>query len=179
SIQQIQTDNEIIKKDLNDKEKQLSSNYEKIIQELKESYQNDQKETEQQKQSIHVNSLSSYTSSTPTVNFQPFRSSSKLINTIYAHTRIVNSIDCSTFDDDQFICSGSDDTTVRIWIVNINRQIRFNGHSDRVSCVKFSQYHYHYHRRNVICSSSRDKTIRFWHIKDNQQFQTFNGHTDH
>ncbi|ETO01139.1 hypothetical protein RFI_36301 [Reticulomyxa filosa] len=49
SIQQIQTDNEIIKKNLNDKEKQLSSNYEKIIKELKESYQNDQKEIEQQK----------------------------------------------------------------------------------------------------------------------------------
>ncbi|ETN98503.1 WD-40 repeat-containing protein [Reticulomyxa filosa] len=52
-----------------------------------------------------------------------------------------------------------------------NKQIQsFNGHSYAVYCVKFSQYHYHNNRQNVIFSSSFDNTIRFWDFKHNQQF---------
>ncbi|ETO09928.1 WD-40 repeat protein, partial [Reticulomyxa filosa] len=107
-----------------------------------------------------------------------FLSSSKLLNTFNGHTRMVWSIDYSTFGDDQFICSGSGDNTVRVWDVNTNQQIQsFDGHSKAVGCVKFSQYHHHYHRRNAICSSSDDNTIRFWDIKNNQQLKIFNEHT--
>ncbi|ETO09007.1 hypothetical protein RFI_28380, partial [Reticulomyxa filosa] len=81
--------------------------------------------------------------------FDTFRSSAKLINTFTGHTSSVYSIDCSTFDDCQFICSGSDDNTVRVWDIDNNKQIQsFNGHSDSVNCVKFSSYHYHNHRQN-------------------------------
>ncbi|ETO36612.1 hypothetical protein RFI_00450, partial [Reticulomyxa filosa] len=69
------------------------------------------------------------------------------------------SIDYSTFDDCQFICSGSNDKTFLYF-------------------VKFSSYHYHNHRQNVICSSSINDTIRFWDFKHNNQLQIFNGHTD-
>ncbi|ETO23357.1 WD-40 repeat protein [Reticulomyxa filosa] len=111
--------------------------------------------------------------------FDVFRSSSKLLKTFNEHTSFVNSIDCSTFDDCQFICSGSNDHKVRVWDLEANKSIQStNGHSNQVYCVKFSPYHNHNNRRNVICSSSLDKTIRFWDIKDNQQFQIFNGHTD-
>ncbi|ETO13410.1 WD-40 repeat protein [Reticulomyxa filosa] len=49
------------------------------------------------------------------------------------------SVDYSTFDDCQFICSGSDDKTVRVWDVDNNKQIQsFNGHSSFINCVKFS-----------------------------------------
>ncbi|ETO35549.1 G-protein beta WD-40 repeats containing protein [Reticulomyxa filosa] len=110
---------------------------------------------------------------------ESFCSKSKLIKTFIGHIRFVNSIDCSTFDNCQCICSGSYDKTVRVWNIETNEQIQlFNGHSSYVYCVKFSSYHYHNNRRNVICSSSADKTIRFWDIKDNQQFQIFNGHTN-
>ncbi|ETN99626.1 Serine/Threonine protein kinase, partial [Reticulomyxa filosa] len=110
--------------------------------------------------------------------FDTYRSSSKLINTFTAHTNSVNSIDYSTFDDCQFICSGSSDKTVRVWDVDNNKQAQsFNGHSDIVYCAKFSLYHYHNHHQNVICSSSADKTIRFWDFKHNNQLQIFNGHT--
>ncbi|ETO09475.1 hypothetical protein RFI_27902, partial [Reticulomyxa filosa] len=110
--------------------------------------------------------------------FDTFRSSSKLINTFTGHTNFVNSIDHSTFDNCQFICSGSSDNTVRVWDVDSNEQLQsFNGHSDFVRCVKFSSYYYHNHRLNVICSSSNDKTIHFWDFKNNEQLQTFNGHT--
>ncbi|ETO08062.1 hypothetical protein RFI_29328, partial [Reticulomyxa filosa] len=63
--------------------------------------------------------------------FDIFRSSSKLINTFTGHTNYVWSIDYSTFDDYQFICSGSEDNTVRVWDVDNNKQIQlFNGHSN-------------------------------------------------
>ncbi|ETO36950.1 WD-40 repeat protein, partial [Reticulomyxa filosa] len=102
-----------------------------------------------------------------------------LINTFTGHTNWVNSIDYSTFDDCQFICSGSDNKTIRVWDVDNNKQIQsFNGHSFRVNCVKFSPYHYHNHRQHVICSSSFARTIRFWDFKHNKQLQIFNGHTN-
>ncbi|ETO20610.1 G-protein beta WD-40 repeats containing protein [Reticulomyxa filosa] len=111
--------------------------------------------------------------------FDTFRSSSKLINTFSGHTSIVRSIDYSIFDDCQFICSGSNDKTVRVWDVDNNKQIQsFNGHSSCVYCVKFSSYYYHNHRQNIICSSSGDKTICFWDFKNNKQLQIFNEHTD-
>ncbi|ETO13239.1 mycorrhiza-induced NACHT/WD-repeat protein [Reticulomyxa filosa] len=106
-----------------------------------------------------------------------FCSSSKLLNTFIGHTSAVWSIDYSTFGDDQFICSGSTDETVRVWDVNNNKQIQlFNKHSNIVLCVKFSQYHYYNNHHNVICSSSKDKTIHFWDFKHNKQLQVFNGH---
>ncbi|ETO04354.1 WD-40 repeat protein [Reticulomyxa filosa] len=110
--------------------------------------------------------------------FDTFRSSSKLINTFTGHTSIVWSIDYSTFDGRQFIFSGSNDQTVRVWDVDNNKKIQsFNGHAGHVNCVKFSSYHYHNSRQNVIFSSSDDNTIRFWDFKHNKELQIFNGHT--
>ncbi|ETO21946.1 hypothetical protein RFI_15259 [Reticulomyxa filosa] len=104
----------------------------------------------------------------------------KLIINYVMHKDYVWSIDYSTFDDRQLICSGSSDKTVRVWDVETNKQIRlFNQHSSYVYCAKFSPYHYHKHHRNVICSSSWDKTIRLWDFKRNQQLKIFNGHTSY
>ncbi|ETO06800.1 WD-40 repeat protein [Reticulomyxa filosa] len=105
-----------------------------------------------------------------------FCSTSKLLKTFIGHSSYVWSIDYSKLDYGQFICSGSDDGTVRVWDTKNNKHIKlFGGHSNQFYCVKFSTYYNHH--RNVICSSSYDKTIRFWDIKDNQQ-QICNGHTD-
>ncbi|ETO33758.1 WD-40 repeat-containing protein, partial [Reticulomyxa filosa] len=110
----------------------------------------------------------------------PFCSTSKLLKTFIGHTSYVWSIDCSIFDYDKFICSGSDDCTVRVWDIETNKQINlFDEHSNHVYCVKFSTYHYYNNNdHNVICFSSYDNTIRFWDYKNNQQLQIFNEHTN-
>ncbi|ETO05662.1 G-protein beta WD-40 repeats containing protein [Reticulomyxa filosa] len=101
-----------------------------------------------------------------------------LLITFTGHTGHVYSIDYSTFTGNQFLCSGASDGTVRIWDIDIDKQIQsFNAYSGCVLCVKFSPYHYHNHRRHVICSSSHNKIIRFWDIKHNQQFKLFNKHS--
>ncbi|ETO33512.1 WD-40 repeat protein [Reticulomyxa filosa] len=111
--------------------------------------------------------------------FEIFYSSSKLLKTFTGHKSWVNSIDYSTLDGNQFICSGSGDNTIRIWDVDTGQQIRsLNGHSCSVLCAKFSPYHYYNNRRSVICSSSHDSTICFWDIKENQQLPVFNEHND-
>ncbi|ETO15560.1 G-protein beta WD-40 repeats containing protein [Reticulomyxa filosa] len=108
--------------------------------------------------------------------FDAFQSSSKLLKTFTGHTNTVWSIDYATFDDGQFICSGSSDNTVCVWDIESNKQIRqFNEYSGGVYCVKFSQYHYHNKHRNVICSSSGN-TVYFWDIKDSRQLQIFDEH---
>ncbi|ETO13475.1 G-protein beta WD-40 repeats containing protein [Reticulomyxa filosa] len=156
-IQQIQTNIETIKKDFHDKEKQLSSHYEKTNKGFEEKYSkltqdyqsvvkklNEKNGTKEQKKQIDKDNFS-------------FLTLTKLLNTFNGHT---------------------DRVTIRVWDVDNNKQIQlFNGHAGEVYCVKFSQYHYQNHRCNIICSSSFDKTIRFWDIKNNQQLQIFKGHT--
>ncbi|ETO14623.1 WD repeat-containing protein [Reticulomyxa filosa] len=111
--------------------------------------------------------------------FDTFQASSKLINSFIGHPSCVYSIDYSTFDDCQFICSGSNDKTVSVWDIDNNKQIQsFNGHFRSVTCVKFSSYHYRNHHQNVIFSSSHDKNIRSWDFKHNKPLQILNGHTD-
>ncbi|ETO31965.1 WD-40 repeat protein [Reticulomyxa filosa] len=109
--------------------------------------------------------------------FEVFRSLSKLLKTFSGHTKTVWSIDYLILDDCQLLCSGSEDKIICVWDIETNKQIQsFNGHSDWVCCVKFSQYYHHNNHRSVVCSSSVDKTIRFWDIKHNRQLQVFNGH---
>ncbi|ETO08155.1 WD-40 repeat protein [Reticulomyxa filosa] len=115
------------------------------------------------------------TQTTTVFMLDTFSSSSKLLKTFTGHSARVYSIDCTTFDNMHFLCSGSTDNTVRVWDIENNKQIQsFNGHEDCTYCVKFSPYHHYNHSRNVICFSSDDKTIRFWHIKDNQQLKIYN-----
>ncbi|ETO20949.1 F-box and wd40 domain protein, partial [Reticulomyxa filosa] len=104
-----------------------------------------------------------------------FRSSCKLLQSLIGHTSNVWNIDYLTFNNDQLLCSGSSDKTIRVWNIKDNKQIQsFNGHTSHVYCAKFSPYHYYNNHRNVICSSSYDTTIRFWDIKNNKQFEILN-----
>ncbi|ETO09730.1 hypothetical protein RFI_27647 [Reticulomyxa filosa] len=88
-------------------------------------------------------------------------------------------IDYTTFDDNQFICSGSSDETIRVWNINNNKKGQLlKGHFFAVYCVKFSPYHFHNNNRNVICSSSQDRTICFWDVKSKKQLKILYEHKD-
>ncbi|ETO15240.1 hypothetical protein RFI_22124, partial [Reticulomyxa filosa] len=177
------SDIETIKKDFNHQQEQLKTTVKSLEEKnskLKRKYQRlkaklcDQEKIEKKEE--HQNNIG--ISSSSNINFDQFCSSSKLLKTFNGHTGHVLSIDYSTFDDNQFLCSGSSDKTIRVWDIKTNKQIQlFNEYSDFVYCVKFSPYHYHNHRQNVICSSSFDKTIRFWDFKHNKQLQIFNEHS--
>ncbi|ETO33304.1 hypothetical protein RFI_03802, partial [Reticulomyxa filosa] len=109
-------------------------------------------------------------------------------NTLIGHTGTVWGIDYGIFDDGKrFICSGSNDKTIRVWEADTTKQVGIaKMHSKDVYCVKFSSYHYHHKNcHSVICSASDDTTIRFWDFKTNKEIQTSkkkwahpNGHTD-
>ncbi|ETN97555.1 WD-40 repeat-containing protein [Reticulomyxa filosa] len=102
-----------------------------------------------------------------------FCSSSKLLKTFTGHTDSVYSIDYSTFDGKQLLCSASCDNTIRVWDVDTNKQVQIlNEDLLAVSCVKFSQYYHYNYGRHIICSVCGED-IRFWDIKDNRQFQIF------
>ncbi|ETO00844.1 WD-40 repeat-containing protein, partial [Reticulomyxa filosa] len=136
-----------MERDFNDKQKKLQSQYEQSIAlledknlQLTQDFQTlskkpsdqDKEEKDEQKQPKNQDDSSSVMSSGTNhiPNFDSFCSSSKLLKTFTGHTDIVWSIDYSTFDDGQFICSGSSDKTVRVWDVDNNKQIQsFNEHS--------------------------------------------------
>ncbi|ETO04890.1 hypothetical protein RFI_32508, partial [Reticulomyxa filosa] len=62
--------------------------------------------------------------------FDAFCSLSKLLNKFIGHTNSVWSIDYLTFDDCQFICSGSHDGTICVWDIETTKQVQlFNEHS--------------------------------------------------
>ncbi|ETO35955.1 hypothetical protein RFI_01108 [Reticulomyxa filosa] len=108
-----------------------------------------------------------------------FISTSKLLKTFIGHAGVVCSIDYSTLDGDQLICSVSHDKTVRVWDFDNNKQIQsFTEHSNYVFCAKFSPYHYYNYHQNVICSLSFDKTIRLWDAETSKLLHFFNGHED-
>ncbi|ETO00814.1 WD-repeat protein, partial [Reticulomyxa filosa] len=117
-ISKINNDNQILKQ-------QLDNILTEIKQLKKESQFNNNQihHTDEDKKENDSNPPSKF-------DFDLFRSSSKLINTLTGHTDWVRSIDYSTFDDCQFICSGSEDKTIRVWNVDNNKQIQsFDGHS--------------------------------------------------
>ncbi|ETN97259.1 WD-40 repeat protein, partial [Reticulomyxa filosa] len=165
-----------MKKDFIEKEKYYNQ-FIKLLQEKNDQLSN----KEERKDNDNISSCNVKHSST--FSFDLFCSSSKLLTTFSGHINPVWSIDYSTCDDGQYLCSGSLDRTVRVWDVETTKQIQlFKGHSSDVYCVKFSSYYHHFHglnhRRPTICSSSCDKTIRFWDFETSKEFQVLNGHTE-
>jgi WD40 repeat protein len=75
--------------------------------------------------------------------------------------------------DGQFIVSGSNDKTVRLWDLNGNQIGQpFIGHNWWVRSVAFSP------DGQFIVSGSNDETVRLWDLNGNQIGQPFIGHKD-
>ncbi|ETO04570.1 WD-40 repeat protein, partial [Reticulomyxa filosa] len=127
------------------------------------------------------------------IQFLPFRNTGSAPSSI--------STACSNL-----ICSGSGDSTIRLWDVRTGKQTHiFKGHTGLVNCVQFSPFlNFDENRKSdrnrsrsmfgflnpstikssnssgngyVICSGSYDKTIRFWDTRTTKQLHVLNGHT--
>ncbi|ETO05120.1 hypothetical protein RFI_32276 [Reticulomyxa filosa] len=127
-----------------------------------------------------------------------FCSSAKLLKGFREHTHWVNSIDYSAYSDDQLICSGSIDKTVRVWDMETKKKFnysmdiqvmydqtirfwdikngqqleKFNVHTDGISGIEFSPFD----GGRYLCSGSWDKTICLWDIETFKSLHVFNGH---
>jgi WD40 repeat protein len=75
----------------------------------------------------------------------------------WGHTRAIKSVDFS--HSGEFIVSGSEDKTIKLWEVSSGRELRtFNGHQSIVNDVLFTP------DDKQLISASRDRRIYFWDV---------------
>ncbi|GIY32726.1 transducin beta-like protein 3 [Caerostris extrusa] len=87
--------------------------------------------------------------------------------TVKAHDKLINSIDIS--ENDQYIASGSQDHTVKIWNSSeLSLLGTLRGHKKGVWCVKFSPVD--------LAVATSAETIRIWSLLDYSCLKVFDGH---
>ncbi|KAG2388539.1 hypothetical protein C9374_000703 [Naegleria lovaniensis] len=75
--------------------------------------------------------------------------------------------------DSQYLCSASDDKTIRIWSAEDGELLKtLQGHNQFAYCVAFSP------RGNVIASGSFDETVRMWDVRTGNCLRTLPAHSD-
>jgi WD40 repeat protein len=85
------------------------------------------------------------------------------------HTGAINSIAFSP--DGQFLISGSEDNTIRLWDLKSGEWKRiFKGHGEAVSSVLFSA------DGKTIFSGSHDRTAKLWNLENGELIRTYEGH---
>ena len=95
--------------------------------------------------------------------------------TLYGHTGEINSVEFSR--DGQYIVTGSDDRSVRIWDTQTYSQVgdALTGHTDAVKSACFSP------DGTLVVSASRDGTVCIWNAQSQaheQVGESFTGHPD-
>ncbi|ETO19563.1 WD-40 repeat protein, partial [Reticulomyxa filosa] len=156
-------DMELMKKDMMEKEKHMLEQQQIVTHLLEEKDDKKILESDNKSQQSF------------TLDFELLCSS----QTLLGHTECVNSIDYLIFENEQLLCSGSNDETIGIWDIVSSQQIKvFKGHTDYVNCVKFSPYHHHNHCLSIVFSASNDATIRFWSVETGEQVGLLDAHTD-
>ena len=93
---------------------------------------------------------------------------------VVGHTRVINSL---AFKPNSYLlASASDDTTVRLWDVGDNTNLRhvrtLRGHTDRVNSVAWSP------DGRTLASGSHDGTVRLWNPNNGINFAVLRGHTE-
>jgi len=86
----------------------------------------------------------------------------KLINTLKGHTGCINSLTGFTHFDNNYLISGSSDSTVRIWNQTSNESIYQleTEHKDSIQAIAYSD------RYRYLAIGSRDKSLTLWEKSD-------------
>jgi COMPASS component SWD3 len=81
--------------------------------------------------------------------------------------------DCAWSSSSQYICSASDDQTIRVWDV-VDRQCLkvLTGHTSYVFNCSFNP------QSNLIVSGSFDETVRIWDVKTGKCLRVLPAHSD-
>lgn len=89
------------------------------------------------------------------------------------HTKDVLSVAFSV--DNRQIVSGSRDKTIKLWntLAECKYTIQDDGHSDWVSCVRFSPNH----ANPIIVSAGWDRTVKVWHLTNCKLKINHHGHS--
>ncbi|TVP66226.1 MAG: hypothetical protein EA343_01745, partial [Nodularia sp. (in: Bacteria)] len=97
-------------------------------------------------------------------------STGKLIRTLTGHSSYIRSVAFSS--DGQFLASGSEDETIKLWNVTTGTEIcTLTGHSDSVYSIIFSS------DGQFLASSSEDETIKLWNVATGKEISTLCGHS--
>jgi predicted NACHT family NTPase len=92
------------------------------------------------------------------------------VSTLSGHTDWVRSVAFNP--NGQFLVSGSDDKTIKLWEVASGREARtLSGHTDWVNSVAFNP------NGQFLISGSDDKTIKLWEVASGREVRTLTGHT--
>ena len=87
------------------------------------------------------------------------------LQTLQGHTDRIKSVTISP--NNQFIASGSDDTTVKIWDIYTGKCLQtLQGHEGLIKSVVFNQ------ESTIVVSGSYDGTIKIWDIKTGECLKT-------
>jgi len=94
----------------------------------------------------------------------------KIVNTLKAHTQLVNSVDYRP--DGKYIVSASNDGTLRVWDTNTWAEVKcLNAHEGAVNCVSFAP------KTNRMVTASDDFTLIMWNTDTWKPVTTLKGHT--
>ncbi|KAK4766097.1 hypothetical protein SAY87_007739 [Trapa incisa] len=93
-----------------------------------------------------------------------------LLHRLIGHSEGINDL---AWSESHYICSASDDYTLRIWSARppFDCLKTLKGHTDVVFCVNFNP------QSNLIVSGSFDETIRIWEVKTGRCLNVIRAHS--